>query len=83
MPRDPWFGEYQETADLYFLTDIDLPWIDDGVRYWPDQARRQAFKEACLHELSVRGLPFILLSGDWQARKDLAIQEVKLFLAKG
>lgn len=80
LPRDPWFATYSETADLYFLTDIDLPWVDDGVRYWPDEARRNAFKQACITELETRQLPYIVLSGDWQARKAQAIAEAKRFL---
>ena len=81
VPRDPWFGDYEETAGLYFLTDIDLPWVDDGVRYWPYEARRKAFKQACLEELEARKLPHILLSGDWEARKARAIAETQSFLS--
>ncbi len=32
--RDPWF-ETAPVADLYLLTDIDVPWVDDGTRYFP------------------------------------------------
>ena len=71
---------YAETAGLYFLTDIDLPWIDDGVRYWPDEAKRQAFKDACLAELESRNLHYVLLSGSWEDRRDRAIDETKRFL---
>ena len=80
IPRDPWFATYTETADLYFLTDIDLPWVDDGVRYWPDEERRKSFKQACLEELQARELPFVLLSGTWEVRKQQAIEETQRFL---
>ena len=30
--RDPWFDQWQDTADLYLLFDIDLPWVEDGTR---------------------------------------------------
>lgn len=83
VPRDPWFQTYGETADLYFLTDIDLPWVDDGVRYWPDEGRRQSFKQACLEELQDRQLPYFVLSGTWQARRLLAIEKTKAFLRQG
>ena len=81
VPRDPWFAAYEETADLYFLTDIDLPWVDDGVRYWPDEARRTAFRTACVEELEARNLSYIILSDNWEARKARAIAEVEKILA--
>ena len=82
IPRDPWFATYDETANLYFLTDIDLPWIDDGVRYWPDEAQSKAFKQACLEELTARSLPYILLSGSWEDRKARAIEATIRFLSE-
>ena len=33
-------------ADLYLLTDIDIPWDDDGGRYYPDPADRRRFMAA-------------------------------------
>lgn len=80
VPRDPWFATYKETAGLYFLTDIDLPWVDDGVRYWPDEARRKSFKQACLEELEARELPYVLLSGAWEDRRAQAIAETLRYL---
>lgn len=80
VPRDPWFASYTETADLYFLTDIDLPWIDDRVRYWPDEERRKSFKQACLEELEQRHLSYVLLSGAWEDRRAQAIAETNRFL---
>ena len=82
VSRDPWFAQYHETADLYLLMDIDLPWVDDGVRYWPDEARREAFKQACVQELEQRDLTYVLLSGDWDARQAKAIAEAQKFLTR-
>lgn len=82
VERDPWFEKYNETADLYFLTDIDLPWVDDGIRYWPDKERRQGFKLACINELERRNLKYILLSGPWEDRKAKAISVIAHHLAK-
>jgi HTH-type transcriptional repressor of NAD biosynthesis genes len=65
--RDPWF-ETVPTADLYLLCDIDVPWIDDGTRYFPDAARRSAFFARCRAELQRRGLRHVTLSGDWETR---------------
>ncbi len=80
VPRDPWFQDYRETADLYFLTHIDVPWVDDGIRYWPDVARRRAFRKACLDELKARNLSFKVLSGSWQQRRDAALRHADAFL---
>ena len=82
VPRDHWFSNYDETADLYFLADIDLPWIDDGVRYWPDETRRQSFKQACLDELEQRRLTYMTLSGEWKTRKQMAIKSINLLLGR-
>ncbi len=42
-------------ADLYLLTDIDIPWADDGTRYFPAPADRQRFMEACERVLDEPG----------------------------
>ena len=82
VPRDPWFASYDEPADLYFLTHIDLSWIDDGLRYWPDQAQRRAFFDACQQELEQRKLPYHILDRSWEHRKAQAIATTQTFLAR-
>ena len=54
------FADY---ADLYLLCDIDLPWKDDGTRYFPDHERRTAFFNLCRDELEKRKLPYAVISG--------------------
>ena len=34
---------FQDTADLYLLLDIDVPWVDDGTRFFGDEDRRRLF----------------------------------------
>ena len=41
--RDPWFDAYRDYPDLYIFCDIDLPWVDDGTRYFHDPAVRRNF----------------------------------------
>ena len=41
--RDPWFATWTNTADIYLLFDIDLPWVDDGTRMFGSPAQRQRF----------------------------------------
>jgi len=61
-------GGFDRPADLYLLTDIDVPWEDDGTRYFPDEARRARFRALCQAELNARGLPYVTLSGSWDDR---------------
>lgn len=66
-------------ADLYLLTDIDLPWQPDGIRDRPHdrQAMHQRFKD----ELTVRHLPFHEISGSEPQRLQKAIQAIARWLA--
>lgn len=40
---DPWFDRDIELADLYLLTDIDVPWVGDGLRLFGEEEERRAF----------------------------------------
>jgi len=64
-------------ADLYLLTDIDVPWTDDGTRYFPDDERRRAFMRACRDVLTHAGAHWVEISGSWEERfaKSLAAIE--------
>jgi NadR type nicotinamide-nucleotide adenylyltransferase len=55
-------------ADLYLLTDIDVPWQDDGTRYFPDDERRRAFMRACRDVLDRAGANWVEISGSWEER---------------
>ncbi len=70
--RPAWLDEWNDYADLYLLCDIDLPWVDDGSRYFPDEADRKRFFEACREELEQRGLPFALVRGLTPKARELA-----------
>lgn len=66
--RDPWFDQWQNTADLYLLFDIDLPWVDDGTRmFGTDEARRRFF-DLSRRELERRGVPWALVGGEGSRR---------------
>jgi len=66
--RDPWFAQWNDTADLYLLFDIDLPWEDDGTRMFGSEADRRRFFELSRSELERRGVPWRLISGEGDAR---------------
>jgi nicotinamide riboside kinase len=75
--RAPWFASFREAADLYLLTDVDVPWVDDGTRYFPDERQRRRFLDLCRIELQQRRLPFVTLSGRWEERFRTAVLAIR------
>jgi HTH-type transcriptional repressor of NAD biosynthesis genes len=66
--RDPWFDSFKDYSDLYLLNDIDIPWIDDGTRYFPTDDSRRKFFSDCEYELKSRGVNYVKVSGTLGAR---------------
>jgi NadR type nicotinamide-nucleotide adenylyltransferase len=64
-------------ADLYLLTDIDVPWKDDGTRYFPDEERRRAFMRACRDVLTRAGARWVEISGSWEERFAKAVAAIE------
>jgi HTH-type transcriptional regulator, transcriptional repressor of NAD biosynthesis genes len=60
--------------DHYFLFDIDVPWVADGMRDLGDH-RAELF-DTFKRELTRRGLPYTLVSGTWAQRKEIIINEL-------
>jgi NadR type nicotinamide-nucleotide adenylyltransferase len=60
--------------DLYLVTDVDVPWIADTVRYPPGE--RESFLKRCLVELDARRRPYVRISGNWQQRFEQAVAAV-------
>ncbi|MBF0500974.1 MAG: AAA family ATPase [Candidatus Riflebacteria bacterium] len=77
-----WIREEAERRmyDLYIVLEPDCPWIDDKVRYQPDQAERLAFRDRCVRELETRGRPYILVGGSWEDRFEAARHAVSRLL---
>jgi nicotinamide riboside kinase len=74
--RDPWFAHFQDYPDLYLFCDIDIPWVDDGTRYFSDPADRRRFHQACERELVERKVSFVRISGDRDERLRSAVEAV-------
>ena len=74
--RDPWFETFSDAAQLYLLTGIDVPFMADGVRYFPDAAERVDFHRRCRAELVRRGLPFVEVTGDRPTRLATAVSAI-------
>jgi HTH-type transcriptional repressor of NAD biosynthesis genes len=66
--------------DLYLLLDVDTPWVQDPVRYLPEQ--RRSFFNRCEEELRKRGRPYVIIRGSWEQRLANACQAVKELLAR-
>lgn len=64
-------------ADLYLLTDIDIPWEDDGTRYYPDPADRRRFMAACEQVLEEAGARWVRISGGLEQRFAQAVAAVE------
>lgn len=74
---DPWFDTFDDYADLYLLCDTSIPWVNDGSRYFPGDADRHRFFEACEVELRKRGVRYVTISGaDWAERENQAVHAV-------
>jgi HTH-type transcriptional regulator, transcriptional repressor of NAD biosynthesis genes len=67
-----------DPADLYLLCDIDVPFVADGVRYFPDPKKREQMFEQCRAELMKRALPFVTISGDHVHRLNTAIEAIAM-----
>ncbi|MEN9700263.1 MAG: hypothetical protein RLZZ301_1461 [Bacteroidota bacterium] len=60
---------HAQKFDIYVLCAPDIPWVPDPLRENPND--RQRLFERYKTELEARGLPFIIASGDLNARKEL------------
>jgi NadR type nicotinamide-nucleotide adenylyltransferase len=75
--RDMYFSRFDAYADLYLLLDIDLPFIDDGLRVYREPAQRQHFFDLCKAELEVRGVKWALVQGEGEARFQSALRHIE------
>lgn len=76
--RDPWFDSFSSYADLYLLLDIDLPFVDDGLRVYASPEQRRRFFDLCKAELDRRGVPYALIRGAGDARFDAALRAIEI-----
>jgi NadR type nicotinamide-nucleotide adenylyltransferase len=75
--QDPWFERMTVVADIYLLLDIDLPWVDDGLRVYGEPGDRRRFFELSKAELERRGLNWALITGDGEPRFEAALAAVE------
>ncbi len=56
-------------ADLYLLFAPDVPWLDDGTRFFGSPAERARFAAIAEQVLLEAGVPIVRIFGDWAARE--------------
>ncbi|MES2444572.1 MAG: AAA family ATPase, partial [Pseudomonadota bacterium] len=74
--RDPWFHAWEGIADLYLLLDADLPWIDDGTRFFGGVEERRRFFDLSRAELERRGVRWALVGGQGETRFENALAAI-------
>ncbi len=74
--QDRWFDRFTDYADIYLLLDIDLPWVDDGLRIYGNPGDRQRFFDLSRAELEKRDVRWALISGDGDARFEAALAAI-------
>ncbi|MEQ1538921.1 MAG: ATP-binding protein [Sphingorhabdus sp.] len=74
--RDPWFDAFTGYADLYLLLDIDLPFVDDGLRVYAAADQRRHFFDLCKAELDSRGVRYALIQGQGDIRFSAALDAI-------
>lgn len=71
--------EDQIKYDLYFLFDIDTPWVEDGLRDLGN--RREEMFTIFKNELECRGIAYVLVKGNWKERERIVRSEVDKLLS--
>lgn len=65
----------RQKMDLYLLCTPDVPWVADTVRYLPSGGND--FFQRCQCLLESQGLPYTIISGNWEERWQQALQAVE------
>ncbi len=64
--------------DLYFLFDIDVPWVSDGLRDLGH--KREEMFSLFKTELEKRNIPYVLVHGSYALREELVIGQLDKLL---
>jgi nicotinamide riboside kinase len=60
--------EARPMGDLYLLLDADVPFVQDGIRYFADGGGRRRFQGLCEAMLERIGARFERITGGWSER---------------
>jgi len=70
--------EEKVTYDLYFLFDVDVPWVADGLRDLGHE--RVEMSKVFQEELDKRNIPFCLVQGDYAQREQIIVSTLNKLL---
>jgi nicotinamide riboside kinase len=70
----------QRKYDLYLLCNIDLPWVKDELREYPDEAPRKELYAIYKNILESQSVPWVDISGNYEERLQKAIEAVDRIL---
>ena len=65
-----------DPAELYLLCDIDVPFVADNIRYFPDPTARARMFAQTKAELEKRKLAFVIITGSREERLRTAIAAI-------
>lgn len=68
-------------ADLYLHCDIDVPFVDDGLRIFGKPAERERFDAIARRVLEGAGVRVVEVRGNWQQRLAIATSAIEELLA--
>ena len=63
--------------DLYLLMDVDVPWINDGTRDFPNENDRKKHFNMIKSELDRLNKKYVIITGDYDQRFELSKKEVE------
>jgi NadR type nicotinamide-nucleotide adenylyltransferase len=66
--------------DLYLLCNVDLPWIKDELREYPNLEIREKLYHFYKDIMTNQTVPWVDISGNYQDRLDKAIKSVDMML---
>lgn len=62
--------------DCYLLCDIDLPWVKDELREYPDLETREQLFHIYKNTLTNQNVPWTIISGSYDERLQVAIKNI-------
>ncbi|GAC1453338.1 MAG: hypothetical protein NVSMB7_16070 [Chitinophagaceae bacterium] len=63
--------------DLYLLCNVDLPWVKDELREYPDLARREKLYNIYKEIMMNQPVPWVDIRGNCKERFDIAVDAIK------
>ena len=77
VPPELYALEKKISYDLYFLFDVDVPWVEDGLRDLGNQ--RGEMMTLFKQELEKRNQPYLCVHGNWEERENFILSKLSAF----